>query len=57
MVANTSAPLSSVTRNDVLGSTSVTVPSSSIKSSLAMCSLQKCDVFREFTEFRPSHLL
>ena len=34
MVARTAAPLSSVTRNDVLGRTSVTVPSSSIRSSL-----------------------
>src|SRR6185437_3126750 len=34
MVARTAAPLSRVTRNDVLGRTSVTVPSSSIRSSL-----------------------
>src|SRR6185312_9252350 len=34
MVASTAAPLSRVTRNDVLGRTSVTVPSSSIRSSL-----------------------
>src|SRR6185312_3626782 len=44
MVASTAAPLSRVTRNDVLGRTSVTVPSSSIRSSLEIrssgCELQ-----------------
>src|SRR6185437_1009258 len=44
MVARTAAPLSRVTRNDVLGRTSVTVPSSSIRSSLEIrssgCELQ-----------------